>query len=75
MPEVVVEVHALVNRIHNAQQSKDSRLMASGEESTIERSSRSGDGRKPHGCTTKYYYIIAAEGLRNNFEFHRSGFP
>ena len=55
MQEVVVEVHAVGNRSHDVEESKDGRLMASGEESNSERSKGSGDGRKLKGCTTKDY--------------------
>ena len=50
--EVVVEVHDEVQRRHNVEQSKGSRLVALGEQSTNDRSTGSGRGRKPHGCTT-----------------------
>ena len=46
--EVVVQVRAVVKRRHHAEQCKVSRLVASGEESTSERSTSSGGGRKSH---------------------------
>ena len=60
--EVVVQVYAVGKRRHNVEQSKDSRLAAPAEETSVERSTSSGGGRKPHGCTTKDYYSRTAVG-------------
>ena len=61
----------VVKRRDSVEQSKDSRLAASGEESTIERSTSGGGGRKPHGCTTKDY--VLQQEVVESFFFNFAG--